>query len=158
MGITTTFIGLLPDYATIGIVTPILLVALRFLQRMMVGGEWSSASNADIGKIMTKAAVVQASSIAFEPQQSVEKAVRLIREASDASAELAVFPEAFIGGYPKDVAFGTVVGHLDATARAHFQRYVEGAVTLNDPELVRLSEAGLDHARKKGESVDRASV
>jgi MFS transporter, MHS family, proline/betaine transporter len=43
MGLTTTLIGLLPGYATLGLAAPILLVALRFVQGMMVGGEWSSA-------------------------------------------------------------------------------------------------------------------
>lgn len=43
MGSCTTLIGLLPGYATIGIAAPVLLVALRFLQGVMVGGEWSSA-------------------------------------------------------------------------------------------------------------------
>ncbi len=43
MGVFTTLIGLLPGYATIGITAPILLVILRFLQGMMVGGEWSAA-------------------------------------------------------------------------------------------------------------------
>src|SRR5690606_26440476 len=43
MGVFTTLIGLLPGYATLGITAPILLVILRFLQGMMVGGEWSAA-------------------------------------------------------------------------------------------------------------------
>ncbi|CAG2156074.1 Proline/betaine transporter [Cupriavidus yeoncheonensis] len=43
MGLTTTMIGLLPGYDAIGIAAPVLLIALRFTQGMMVGGEWSSA-------------------------------------------------------------------------------------------------------------------
>ena len=43
MGVCTTVIGLLPSYDAIGIAAPILLIALRFIQGMMVGGEWSSA-------------------------------------------------------------------------------------------------------------------
>jgi MHS family proline/betaine transporter-like MFS transporter len=43
MGVATTLIGLLPGYDTLGIAAPILLILLRFVQGMMVGGEWSSA-------------------------------------------------------------------------------------------------------------------
>lgn len=43
MGVFTTLIGLLPSYASIGILSPILLIIFRFMQGMMVGGEWSSA-------------------------------------------------------------------------------------------------------------------
>ncbi|SDR84602.1 MFS transporter [Agrococcus carbonis] len=44
MGIITALIGLVPSYAAIGILAPIAIVALRLLQGMMVGGEWTSAA------------------------------------------------------------------------------------------------------------------
>ncbi|MBH0121208.1 MHS family MFS transporter [Rhodococcus sp. HM1] len=55
MGCATVAIGLLPNYAAIGVAAPILLVALRFVQGLGVGGEWGGAvlvatENAPAGK------------------------------------------------------------------------------------------------------------
>jgi metabolite-proton symporter len=44
MGISTTLIGLLPSYASVGVVAPLLLVALRFVQGLAVGGQWGGAA------------------------------------------------------------------------------------------------------------------
>ena len=43
IGTATAVIGLLPDFASIGIAAPVLLVLLRLVQGVAVGGEWSGA-------------------------------------------------------------------------------------------------------------------
>jgi MFS family permease len=43
MGVGSTLIGVLPTYAQIGVWAPILLVALRVVQGIAVGGEWGGA-------------------------------------------------------------------------------------------------------------------
>lgn len=44
MGLATTAVGLLPSYATIGVAAPVLLIVLRFLQGLAVGGQWGGAA------------------------------------------------------------------------------------------------------------------
>lgn len=43
MGAATTLVGLLPTYATIGVFAPVLLVLLRIVQGIAVGGQWGGA-------------------------------------------------------------------------------------------------------------------
>ncbi len=64
IGVVTGLIGLLPNYATIGVAAPIILVALRILQGLAVGGEWSGAviiavENAPVAKRARYAALPQ---------------------------------------------------------------------------------------------------
>jgi MFS family permease len=44
MGISTFLVGLLPSYATIGWAAPVILIALRMLQGLALGGEYGGAA------------------------------------------------------------------------------------------------------------------
>jgi metabolite-proton symporter len=43
MGVATTAVGLLPSYASVGVIAPVLLIVLRFAQGLAVGGQWGGA-------------------------------------------------------------------------------------------------------------------
>ena len=55
-------------------------------------------------------AVAQLASNPLDALASAHKAAAAIREAAARDARLVVFPEAFLGGYPKGARFGAPVG------------------------------------------------
>ena len=44
MGLTTFIVGILPTYASIGVAAPVILIALRMLQGLALGGEYGGAA------------------------------------------------------------------------------------------------------------------
>ena len=88
---------------------------------------------------MISVAVVQAGSLLFDTDATVAKAERLIADA--AGARLIVFPEAFLGGYPKGHDFGARVGSRTPEGRKLFRRYYEAAIDVPGPATRRLGEA-----------------
>ncbi|MCC6391997.1 MAG: nitrilase [Bryobacterales bacterium] len=89
---------------------------------------------------VTRAAVVQAGSILFDTPATVAKLEAMAEAASSQGAQLAVFPEALLGGYPKGMSFGAVVGHRTPEGRQEFRRYFESAIDVPGPVTAQLGE------------------
>ena len=88
-----------------------------------------------------KVAVVQASPILFDREAAVAEVVRGTREAADRGARLVLFPEAYVGGYPWGLKFGTAVGGRTPAGRRAWERYWRTAVEVPGPETGRMGEA-----------------
>ena len=69
-----------------------------------------------------RAAIVQATPVMFDKARSLEKALTLIDEAARNGAELIVFPELFLPGYPLGMTFGFTVGSRKAAAHGQGPR------------------------------------
>lgn len=78
-------------------------------------------------------AVVQAASVVFDRERTIEKARDLAADAARRGAQTVLFPEAFVSGYPKGSTFGSVVGTRSMDGRAEYQRYWESAVDVPGP-------------------------
>jgi nitrilase len=87
------------------------------------------------------AAVVQAGSIAFDTPATITKLADLTSDARSLGTDLVVFPEAFVGGYPKGHDFGAVVGERTEEGRDWYRRYFDAAITVPGPELDRIAKA-----------------
>ncbi len=88
---------------------------------------------------MTRVAVVQAGSVAFDTAATLERFEMLLDDAAADEVALAVFPEAFVGGYPKGHGFGTVVGSRSEEGHDWFARYHAGAIDVPGPETDHLA-------------------
>ena len=87
-------------------------------------------------------AAVQASSVFLDRGATVEKACQLVEEAARGGASLAVFPEAFIPGYPVWVWF-IPPGHTHPL-RALYAELHANSIAIPGPEVARLGEAAAD--------------
>ena len=94
---------------------------------------------------VVRAAVVQDASAGFDPIATLDRVAARLAEAKAAGAELVVFPEAFVGGYPKGVDFGARVGMRSEHGREEFERYWNGAIEIPGPVTERLGSLAGEH-------------
>src|SRR5881227_3321348 len=93
-----------------------------------------------------RAAVVQAAPVLFDTPESLQKLADFVADAARRGAELVVFPEAFIGGYPKGHDFGVRVGSRTPEGRDEFRRLFESAIDVPGPATEQIGAVARDHA------------
>lgn len=91
-----------------------------------------------------KVAAVQAFGPLFDPAKGMEKLQDLAVGAAASGARLIVFPEAFLGGYPKGHHFGAPVGSRSDEGREWYRRYFDGAIAVPGPETARIAKLAQD--------------
>ena len=79
-------------------------------------------------------AVVQAGTALFDTPRTLERMAAHCESAKREGIELAVFPEAYVGGYPKGLDFGARMGTRTADGRDDYLRYWRSAIELDGPE------------------------
>ncbi|KAG8736469.1 Nitrilase [Ceratobasidium sp. 414] len=85
-----------------------------------------------------KVSVVQTCTAAYSLPDTLDKLDRLVRLAKERDgSQFCVFPEAFVGGYPRFSSFGAVVGSRTPAGRDEFLRYHSAAITLSPGSLAR---------------------
>jgi predicted amidohydrolase len=89
---------------------------------------------------MAKVGVVQAGSVLGDTAGTLAKLERLCTAAANEGLKLAVFPEAFIGGYPKGLTFGAAVGMRTDAGRELFRQYAECAIAVPGPVTAELGK------------------
>lgn len=88
-----------------------------------------------------KIAVIQAAPILFDKYACVEKAIDLIQKSAGGNAELIVFPELFIPGYPYGMTFGFTVGSRNSDGRRDWKMYYDNSIVVPGPETTRIGQA-----------------
>ncbi|MDA8200105.1 MAG: carbon-nitrogen hydrolase family protein [Thermaerobacter sp.] len=86
-------------------------------------------------------AVVQDAPVLMDLERSVDRVIEHLAEAVGQGAELVVFPEAFLSGYPRGLGFGAVVGSRRREGRLDWGRYWRSAVEVPSPAIDRLAAA-----------------
>ena len=96
-----------------------------------------------MGSESFRIAAIQASSVFMDLNATTEKACRLIEEAAAGGATLAVFPEAFVAGYPIWVWF--VPSGQTQALRTMYTELHRNAIAIPGPETERLGKAAAKH-------------
>lgn len=86
-------------------------------------------------------ALIQAEPKLFDKEAGLAQTLDFIRRAAAQRAELIVFPELFIPGYPFGMNFGFSTGQRNPDGRADWKRYYDASLLVPGPETEALGSA-----------------
>ena len=89
-------------------------------------------------------AVVQCAPVMFDKTACTDKVISLTREAAANGAELIVFPELIIPGYPYGMTFGFTVGSRNADGRKDWKLYYDNSILVPGEETERMRQAAME--------------
>lgn len=92
-----------------------------------------------------KVAVAQVSAVSFDTEKTLDKLEQFTQEAANQGAELILFPEAFVGTYPKGQSFGASMGNRTPEGREDFLRYWENAIEVPSKEIDRMGQIAAEN-------------
>lgn len=92
-----------------------------------------------------KVAVAQVGTVLFDQQKTLAKLISFVEQAAKEKANLIVFPEAFIGGYPKGLDFGATLGIRTDEGRKLFQEYSDQAIEVPSDITKKIGELAKKH-------------
>ncbi|MEO1053693.1 MAG: carbon-nitrogen hydrolase family protein [Bacteroidota bacterium] len=94
---------------------------------------------------MTKVALIQASPAFFDLEGGLNKVSKWTGQAAEKGAQLVLFPEAYLPGYPRDFSFGAVVGSRTEAGRQTWQEYFDNALEISSVGMDRLCKVAEDN-------------
>lgn len=89
---------------------------------------------------MAKVAVAQLGTVYNDTPATIHRIIKYLEKAAEQRVELCLFPEALIGGYPKDSNFGCSIGRRSKEGREAFRQYFENSIEPDGPELREIAD------------------
>lgn len=93
-----------------------------------------------MGNRFVNVAVIQSAPTLFDKESAMGKIESMTRESAAQGANLVVFPEVFLPGYPRGLSFGARVGSRTVQGRKDWERYWESSIRIPGSETEYLGE------------------
>ena len=117
---------------------------LPALKRPERGSLYDREQNMIDLKDTCRLALIQAEPVLFDKKACTAKALKYVEQAKEKNAELIVFPELFIPGYPIGMNFGFSMGKRTEEGRADWKRYYDASMVVGEPCWEQLRQAAAD--------------